>query len=124
MTTTNSHAAPWTFRRFLACLLGSPRSRVKFREVAPVLTGREATARHLFGEAVYWSRLDMAEYDTSPMLRGGWLAEADRRIAHAASPDRHVTAHHRISPAEWDAMPALVQKDLREAFYAAKWGRS
>lgn len=122
MTTTRTHAAPWTLASYLADLFSRPKP-ARPRE-PDLLTGREATARHLFGEACQWSRLDMAEYDNSPLLRGGWLAEADRRIAHAASPDRHVTAHHRISPSEWDAMPALVKKDLREDFYAAKWGRS
>jgi len=120
MTTANSHAAPWTVRRFLACLFGSPRSRVKFTEVSPVLTGREATARHLFGDACQWSRLDMLNYDHDARLRGGWLAEADRRIAHAGSPDRHVAAHWGYTAAEWLALPALVQVDKRESFFQAR----
>lgn len=121
MTTTRPHALPWTFRQFVADLFPTRRP---VTAASPVLTGREATARHLFGEAVQWSRLDMAEYDTSPMLRGAWLAEADRRIAQASSPDRHVTAHHRIPAAEWDAMSSIVKVDFRESYYAAKWGRS
>ena len=119
MTTTNSHAAPWTVRRFLACLLGSPRSRVKFTEVSPILTGREATARHLYGEAVHWSRLDMAEYDTSPMLRGGWLAEADRRIATPTLSlmDLMISRWHGYTPQQWAQLPAIVQVDKRESYF-------
>jgi hypothetical protein len=121
-TTTHRHAAPWTFRQFLADLLAkpSPRRRSPRPGMDHVLTGREATARHLFGETVHWSKLDMLEYDSSPLLRGGWLAEADRRINAARSPERFIAAHHSKTTAEWDALPALVKKDLRESFYQAK----
>jgi len=117
MTTTRPHALPWTFRQFVADLFPTRRP---VTAASPVLTGREATARHLFGEAVHWSRLDMLEYDNDARLRGGWLAEADRRIAHAGSPDRHVAAHWGYTAAEWLALPAIVQVDKREGFYQAR----
>lgn len=122
MSTAN-HAAPWTVRRFVACLLGSPRSRVKFTEVSPILSGREATARHLYGEACQWSRLDMAEYDANPYLQEAYLLEADRRIAggHCVDiPDLLVLRWHGYTPAEWNALPALVQVDKRESFFQAR----
>ena len=117
MTTTRTHAAPWTLRRLMSMLIAKPTRKSQ----PAVLTGREATARALFAEAVQHSRLDMAEYDNSPLLRGGWLAEADRRIAHAASPDRHIAAHWGYSAAEWIQLPAIVKVDKREGYFAAKW---
>jgi len=124
MTTTRTHAAPWTLRRIVRMFIGDPvgaRKRIERESRRPLyLSGREATARHLFGEACQWSRLDMAEYDSSPVLRGGWLAEADRRIAHAGSPDRHVAAHWGYTAAEWIQLPALVKVDKREQFLQAR----
>ena len=120
---TTNHAAPWTFRRLIACLLGSqptPRYKAARPGITHVLSGREAVARHLFGESVNWSDTDMAVYDRSPYLQGGWLAEADRRIEHAGSPDRHVAAHWGYTPAEWLALPGLVQVDKREQFFQAQ----
>ena len=64
--------------------------------------------------------MDLADYDSSPMLQGAWLAVADRRIAHAKSQDRHVAAFHGIKDADWIHLPSLVQRDHREAFYQAK----
>lgn len=120
MTTTHRHAAPWTLRRFMSCLFGSPRSRVKFTFTPDLLPGRDAAARHLFGESCNWDDAAMADYDRSPRLRGGWLAEADRRIAHAKSADRHVAAFHGIKDSDWIHLPAIVQRDHREAFYQAR----
>jgi len=115
MTTTRTHAAPWTIRRFLADM-----SLKATRKSQPaVLTGREATARHLFGEACQWGKLDMLNYDRSPHLQRVLLAEADRRIAHAASPDRHVAAHWGYAAAEWIQLPAIVKVDKREGYFQA-----
>lgn len=123
MTTTRSHAAPWTFRRLMAELFlkPQPRRRSPRPGMDHVLTGREATARHLFGEAVQWSRIDMAEYDTSPMLRGGWLAEADRRIAGhpIAIHDLLVLRHWGYTPTEWVQLPGIVKVDKREGYAQA-----
>jgi hypothetical protein len=120
MTTHRTHALPWTFRQFVADLFPARRPATPS---APILTGREATARHLFGEAVQWSRLDMAEYDTEPCLQEAWLAEADRRIAGGRGvdiPDLLVLRHWGYTPAEWNALPALVQVDKRESFFQAR----
>jgi len=92
--TTNSHAAPWTLRQFVADVFARP---IK-RQSPAVMSGREAVARALFYESVQGSKLDMLDYDHSPMLRGGWLAEADRRITQP----------------EWAALPELARKDARE----------
>lgn len=122
MTTTPSHAAPWTFRRALAMLLPAPTQRPIERESPQHLymSGREAVARALFAEQCQHSILDLADYDASPYLSRAWLAEADRRIAHAKSQDRHVAAFHGIKDSDWIHLPSLVQRDHREAFYAAK----
>jgi hypothetical protein len=117
--TTNSHAHPWTLAGYLADIFSRPARTPRPK----LLTGREAAARALFAEAVQHSRLDMAEYDTSPMLRGGWLAEADRRIAGgrgADIPDLIVLRHWGYTPAEWNALPAIVQVDKREGFFQAQ----
>jgi hypothetical protein len=115
--TTNSHAAPWTFRQFLADLFAKPTPRQPV-----VLSGREAAARHLFGESIQWSKLDMLEYDNSPALRGGWLAEADRRIAAPRLPlsEMFILRHWGYTPEQWTALPALVKVDKRESFYQAQ----
>ena len=115
MSTTNHHAAPWTFRRVFADLFYKPS-----RDALDLMTGREASARALFGERENWDPAQMADYDASPMLQGAWLAEADRRIAHAKSQDRHVAAFHGIKDSDWIHLPSLVQRDHREAFYQAK----
>ena len=122
MTTTPTHAAPWTFRRFLAMFTGqtSPRRRAARPGVTHVLTGREAAARMLYGESVHWSTLDMLNYDANGYLQSYWLHVADRRIEHAASSDRFVAAHHGITPDAWCALSALAKVDLRESFYEAK----
>jgi len=114
---TTNHAAPWTFRRFVSMLTGQPRRR--FTKV-DVMSGPEAVARALFSEQVKGSTLDLLDYDNSPHLQGAWLAEADRRIAHAQSPDRFVSAHWGYTPAEWMSLPSLVKQDKREGFYEAK----
>jgi len=119
MTTHRTHALPWTFRQFVADLFPARRPT----PAAPVLSGREATARHLYGEACQWSRLDMAEYDTKPYLQEAWLAEADRRIAGGRGvdiPDLLVLRWYGYTPAEWNALPALVQVDKREVFFQAQ----
>ena len=119
MTTTHRRAAPWTVRRFLAMFTGQPA-----RTPQPaVLTGREATARHLYGEACQWSRLDMAEYDSEPYLQEAYLLEADRRIAGGRGvdiPDLLVLRWYGYTPAQWNALPALVQVDKREGFFQAR----
>lgn len=93
--------------------------RRRLRRVG-VLPGREALARKLFSDKVQDSRLDLLDYDNSPRLQRVWALEADRRLEHAASPDRHVAAHHGIPDAEWIHLPAIVQRDHRESFYQAK----
>ena len=119
MTTTPSHAAPWTFRRALLMLVPAPRVRA-VRAPADLLSGREAVARALFAEQVRHSIMDLADYDSSPMLQGAWLAVADRRIAHAKSQDRHVAAFHGIKDADWIHLSSLAKVDHREAFWKAK----
>lgn len=119
MTTTGSHAAPWSMKRIIRMLSGAPVPRRR-PPTGDVLTAREAVARHLFSEHVHGSRLDLLEYDNSVRLQTVWGFEADRRIEHAASPDRHVAAHHGIRDADWIHLPSLAQKDYRESFYAAK----
>ena len=122
MTTTNHHAAPWTFRRALAMLTPAPTQRRAERigRQQLYMSGREAVARALYGEREGWNAAQMADYDASPMLQGAWGAEADRRIAHAKSHDRHVAAFHGIKDSDWIHLPSLVQRDHREAFYQAK----
>jgi len=119
MTTTHRHAAPWTLTRYIADLFSPPTNLPRNARPA-LLTGREAVARALYSEKVQNSRLDMLDYDSSPRLQAAWLAEADRRIEHAASPDRHVAAHHGISDTDWIHMPSLAKRDYREAFYQDK----
>ena len=85
-----------------------------------VLPAREALARQLFSDQVQASKLDMLDYDNSVRLQTVWGFEADRRIEHAKSPDRHVAAFHHIADADWIHLPSLAQKDYREAFYQAK----
>ena len=114
---TTNHAAPWTFRRIVSMLTGQPRRR--FTKVH-VMTGREAVARALFSEQVNGSKLDLLDYDNSPALQSAWLVEADRRIAHAESPDRFVAVHWGYTPAEWMSLPSLVKQDKREGFYASQ----
>jgi hypothetical protein len=84
------------------------------------MTGREAVARALYSEQVQGSKLDLLDYDNSPILRGAWLAEADRSIAHAESPDRHIAAHFGYTPAQWMSLPGLVKQDKREEFAFVK----
>lgn len=119
MTTTRSHAAPWTLTRYIADLFSPPTNLARNARPA-LLTGREAAARAMYGQSVQWSALDMAEYDNNSYLQEAYLLEADRRIGHASSPDRHVAAHWGYTPAEWLALPALVQVDKREGFFAAQ----
>lgn len=117
--TTNQHAAPWSFRRIVRMLSGAPTPRRR-PPTTDLMTGREALARALFSEQVGGSTLDMLDYDASPVLQGAWMAVADRRLAHAASHDRHVAAFHGIRDAAWIHLPSLAQKDYRESFYQAK----
>jgi hypothetical protein len=117
MTTTPTHAAGWTLRRVFADLFPTRRP---VRVPADLLSGREAVARALFAEQCQHSLLDLADYDASPMLQGAWGAEADRRIAHAQSQDRHVAAFHGIKDADWIHLPSLAKADHREAFWKAK----
>ena len=116
---TSQHAAPWSFRRIIRMLSGVPSPRRR-PPTGDVLTAREAVARHLFSEHVQESKLDMMEYDNSVRLQTVWGFEADRRIEHANSPDRHIAAHHGIPAADWIHLPSLAQKDYRESFYQAK----
>lgn len=122
MTTNPSHAAPWTFRRALAMLVPAPTQRRIERESRQQLymSGREAVARALYGEREGWDAKQMADYDASPYLSRAWLAEADRRIAHAKSQDRHVAAFHGIKDADWIHLSSLAKVDHREAFWKAK----
>lgn len=117
--TTNSHAHPWTLASYLADVFSRPARTPRPK----LLTGREATARALFAEAVQHSRLDMGEYDSSPILRGAWLAEADRRIAGGSSatiPDLLVLRWYGYTPAEWDGLSALAKVDKREGYAQAR----
>lgn len=126
MTTPNTHAAPWTLRRIVRMFTGDPigaRRRIERESRRPLyLTGREAVARALYFEAVQGSELDMLNYDNSHYLRRCWLAEADRRIAGAnvTIPDLLVLRWWGYTPAEWNALPALVQVDRREGYAQAK----
>lgn len=117
MTTTRSHAAPWTIARMMRMLIAKPSPRPE-----PVLTGREATARHLFGEAVQWSRLDMLDYDNSPSRRAGWLAEADRRIAQPELDlsELIMARWHGYTPAQWLGLPPHVQVAKRDGYAQAR----
>jgi hypothetical protein len=115
MTTTRSHALPWTLRRFLACLL--PQRR---HNSGPILNGREAVAYNLYGESVQWSRLDMLNYDHSPYLQSFWLRVADRRIWAAQHSDRHIAAFHGHSIEAWEQFSTLAKVDMREAYAKAK----
>ena len=107
---TTNHAAPWTFRQFVADVFARP---IK-RQAPAVMSGREAVARALFYESVQGSKLDMLDYDHSPMLRGGWLAEADRRITRPVFTERYIAALNGKTEAEWAALPELARKDARE----------
>lgn len=118
MTNTPSHAAPWTWRRLISCLFTSHTRPSP--DLSHTLTGPEATARHLFGESVQWSRLDMLNYDRSPYLQSHWLFEADRRIEAARDRDRHVAAWHGKTPEQWEQFTPLKKRDMREAYYKAK----
>lgn len=120
MTTTPKHAAPWTFRRLATCFLARRSFQRRTNSPTDLLSGREAVARALFAEQVQHSLLDLADYDASPYLSRAWLAEADRRIAHAQSQDRHVAAFHGIKDADWIHLSALAKVDHREAFWKAK----
>ena len=115
MTTHHRHAAPWTFSRLMSMLIAKP-----VRKTQPaVLSGREATARHLFGEAVQWSRLDLAEYDANPYLQEAYLLEADRRIATPTLSimDLMISRWHGYTPQQWAGLPALVKVDKRESYF-------
>lgn len=107
--TTNSHAAPWTWSRVLAMF-----TRPAAQRTTPPMSGREAAARHLFGMSVKWDAAEMADFDASPILQGGWLAEADRRVAAAQSSERVVAALNGHTPEEWAALPEIARKDARE----------
>lgn len=124
MTTAPAHAAPWSVKRILTMFTQpTPRRRAAAPWIDHVLSGREASARHLYGEAVRWDDAAMVTYDASPILRGGWLAEADRRIAgdpEVSIPDLMVLRWWGYTPAEWDDLPALVQVDKREHFYQVR----
>lgn len=45
-----------------------------------MLTGRQAVAHHLYGQAVGWAPDAMADYDASPQVQATWLREADIRL--------------------------------------------
>lgn len=92
----------------------SPRHRATRAGMSHTLTPREAVARHLFGEAVNWSSLDMADYDHSAALQADWLAEADRRI----DPDHDIREWFGYTLVEWNALPAIVNVDKREQFFS------
>lgn len=117
--TTPTHAAPWTLRRFLAQFKASTK---RTKPLPAVLTGREAVARALYGESENWAPRKMDWYDASPLLRGGWLAEADRRIAAPVLPlsEILILRWYGYTPAEWVNLPALVQVDKREGYYQAR----
>lgn len=46
-----------------------------------LLTGREAAARHMFGEAHGWGAWSMELYDSRPGMQKEWLKKADRRLS-------------------------------------------
>ena len=119
--TTNTHRAPWTLTRYIADLFSPPTSLARNARPA-VLTGREAAARALFGEAVQWSKLDMLEYDNTPARRDRWLAEADRRINSERLPlsEMFILRHWGYTPDQWTALPAMVRLDKREGFYQSQ----
>lgn len=118
---TTNHALPWTLTRYIADLFSPPTKRDK--DFSAIMSGRESAARALFSEQVGGSQLDMLEYDNSPRLRGGWLAEADRRIAGGAKVELSellILRHWGYTPAEWVALTNEVRAAKRDGYYQAK----
>lgn len=112
---STSHAAPWTMRRVLAMF-----TRPTTQRTTPPMSGREAATRHLFGESVRWDAAEMADFDASPILQGGWGAEVDRRVAggpKVALSDMLILRHWGFTPEQWVALPAIAKMDKREGFY-------
>jgi hypothetical protein len=60
------------------------RARRKDRSepLSSLLPAPEALARHLYGEAVGWSREAMEDYDHSKLLQAEWRREADLRLRY------------------------------------------
>lgn len=48
--------------------------------VEGIMSPRQAVARHLYGEAVGWAPVAMADYDDSLPLQAMWEAEAGYRL--------------------------------------------
>lgn len=117
---TTNHALPWTLTRYISDLFSPPTKRDK--AFAVIMSGREATARHLFGESCHWDPIDLLEYDTSARLRGGWLAEADRRIAGGAKVELSellILRHWGYTPAQWAALPNEIRTAKRAGYFQA-----
>ena len=49
-----------------------------------VMTGAEAAARHLYGEAHGWDRKAMIKFDGREVIREPWVQEAQKRIESVA----------------------------------------
>jgi hypothetical protein len=66
--------APWLVARALRW--------DKANAVLPVvMTGQQATARHLYGEAHGWATYAMRNYDELPAVREPWEQAAEERLA-------------------------------------------
>lgn len=53
----------------------------KSRRLPPIMTGRQAAGRHLYGDAYKWNNGALHNYDNSPELRQLWEDAAARRRA-------------------------------------------
>lgn len=112
MTTTGSHAAPWSMKRIARMLTGAPVPR---RRPPTVLTPREAVALALFSEHVGGSKLDLIDYDHSPRLQAQWLAEADLHLS-VSKEDRDVANHFGYTLAQWVSFSIMYKVDRREEY--------
>lgn len=118
MTTTGSHAAPWSMKRIVRMLTGAPVPRRR-PPTGDVLTAREAVARHLFSEHVHGSRLDLLNYDNSPALQYAWGLEADLHLS-VSKQDRDVAAHFGYTIAQWVSFSIMYKVDRREEYALVK----
>lgn len=49
-------------------------------ELPVVMSAEQALARHMYGEAYGWSKLDLLEYDHLPFVREPWERSAQARL--------------------------------------------
>lgn len=55
--------------------------RRRSRRLGPIMTGRQAAGRHLYGEAYGWNNGALHNYDNSPEVRQLWEDAAERKKA-------------------------------------------